>query len=192
MHDLANNPESPKSEPRGWRWWPAALLLVVSVLVVLWFRSRDDLTFQQRNTIILTTLLSTGVLLSVWWLLLSRVRWRLRLTVAGVALGILLVFSATFRIRGVTGDLIPILEPRWARPVTELPTPAPELARPAETDVAPAAIRADFPQFLGPDRTECLREPVLDSDWSSRPPTLLWRHRSVPVGRGSPSPAILL
>ena len=181
MPDLANNPESPKSEPRKWRWWPAALLLVVSFLVVLWFRSRDDLTFQQRNTIILATILSTGVLLFVWWLTFSRVRWRLRLTVAGVALGILLVFSATFRIRGVTGDLIPILEPRWARPVTELPAPAPEPARPAATGVAPAATRADFPQFLGPDRTGVLREPVLDSDWSNRPPTLLWRQ---PVGAG--------
>jgi outer membrane protein assembly factor BamB len=181
MPALADNSKSPRSGPLSWRWWPAALLVALAFLAVLWLRGREEVPFQQRNLQTLTVLLSAGVLLLVWWLTFSRVPWRLRLKAAGVVLGVLLLFSATFRIRGVTGDLIPILEPRWKRSAVVLPAPAPDVGQPSEAVVTLTLRRADFPQFLGPDRTGVLREPVLDPDWASRPPQLLWRR---PVGAG--------
>ncbi|HVY70885.1 MAG TPA: PQQ-binding-like beta-propeller repeat protein [Verrucomicrobiae bacterium] len=83
----------------------------------------------------------------------------------------------------MSGDLIPILEPRWAK--RELPqaksaptvaaSPAPKTPEPA------ASARADFPQFLGPHRTAVINGVTLDADWAAHPPQIVWRQK---IGAG--------
>jgi outer membrane protein assembly factor BamB len=79
-----------------------------------------------------------------------------------------------FRIRGVDGNLVPILEWRWGtraipQPTATTPSPAVE-APPGATD---------FAQFFGPNRDGVLAGPRLTTDWSAQPPERLWRQ---PVG----------
>src|SRR5262249_28804583 len=110
------------------------------------------------------------------------------------------------RIGGVSGDLVPILEPRWSRetspgPVSAPATPLGPVASPAETPSAapeapplvttapavatrpavPSRHAGDFPQFLGARRDGTVTGVRLARDWSTRMPRRLWRHQ---VGEG--------
>lgn len=150
-----------------------------------------------------------GALLTLWLVFLSRLPWRVRLVgLAGAALagG---VFGALFRIRGVTGDLVPVFESRWAERSDSMPplptapevaptaattplpqpvpsdTPGPSGASPAPVAAAPpVAVASDlpsFPQYLGPRRDATLAGPRLARDWRARPPQARWRQA---VGEG--------
>ena len=104
----------PTTPPRlvGIRWWPAGVILGLMVLAMGGVQSWSEFPFQRRNLICLGIAggaLGLGVL---WWLFLSRARWTLRLAgIAGLAL-LAGMARLTLRIRGVTGDLIPIVETR--------------------------------------------------------------------------------
>jgi len=169
--------ETPGSAVRGIRWWPALLIILVAAAAIVWLRQQAEVPFQTRNLQTLSAGVGTLLLLVLWWVAFSRTRWKARL--AGLALVLLALgaLSATVRIRGVTGDLVPVVEWRWAR----RPVPSPEpVASPAPANRARVPSgRPDFPQFLGPDRTAILAGPALSPDWAAHPPQLLWRQ---PIG----------
>ena len=125
---------------------------------------------------ILTVGLTTGLLILwglVWLLFLSRLAWRARLVtlLAAGALGTLAAFS--LKIRGFSGDVVPIFGWRWSR-TGDLPP------------LVPAAVGArrrttsahDFPQFLGPTRDGRVPGVRLARTWASLP-RAMWRR---PVG----------
>jgi outer membrane protein assembly factor BamB len=104
-------------------------------------------------------------------------------------------FAALFRARGVTGDLVPVVEPRWTR-AAPLPQVAPATAPPAQAPAAAdgdpplaaasaataaPATAGDWPQFQGPQRDASAPAVRLSRDWAARPPRLLWRQ---PIGEG--------
>lgn len=160
------------------RLWPAWLILALLAVALAVIRSLGHLPYQSRNLASMVAVLIGLALLWLWWLLLSRATWRWRLWICGGTALSLALAAGLFRIRGVSGDLIPILEPRWARPAAP-PAPA---ASPPFTNTAPTpatASRPDFPQFLGPDRNCVIRGVALDPDWAARPPQVLWRQ---PIG----------
>ncbi len=174
--EIAHLPEAPVR--RGLRLWPAGLLLVTLAVAVLVIRRLDHLPYQTRNLATMVTLLAGAAPLWLWWLLLSRAPWRWRLWGCGVSLLVVGLGVGLFRIRGVSGDLLPILEPRWARRAGPVPAqPAPDLPTPAA--VPEAAAYPDFPQFLGPQRNGVIAGVALEPDWGARPPRILWRQ---PVG----------
>lgn len=147
-------------------------------------RGRADASFQERNLNTGAIAMGATVLLLVWWTFFSRAPSRLRLGVTFGVLGALGLGAAMFRIRGVSGDLVPILAFRWEqtrRPATvaTVPVGAPAPAVAAMTSTL--AKRPDFPQFLGPERTAVLAGPLLEADWAKRPPQELWR---IKVGAG--------
>jgi len=78
----------------------------------------------------------------------------------------------------VSGDLVPILEFRWADRTP--PAAAPVLV---QTNSAPTAINSNvtasnpFPQFLGPERNGILSGPALDTNWTAHPPAIVWRQK---------------
>jgi outer membrane protein assembly factor BamB len=160
---------------KGPRWWPAALILVLAGGTTLWLRAYTVGSFQERNLRILTVWLVAILLLTVWWLAASRTPWRVRLGVPTVLAGFIGLTAALFHIRGVSGDLVPILEPRWTRAVPVPPADHGSGSGP-RTLAAPAL---DFPQFLGPNRTATLEAPALERDWRASPPRVLWRQ---PIG----------
>jgi outer membrane protein assembly factor BamB len=166
------------------RWWPALAILLITLALTVWLRQDGDAAFQRRNLQTLAVGLGAVALLALWWLGFSRAAWRTRLAVFATLTAGALVFIACFRIRGVTGDLVPILEPRWTRSTG---TPHPDQAdfsSPVSPPPASDQPRPDFPQFLGPHRTAILDGPRLDPDWSTRPPRLLWRQPIGPAWSG--------
>lgn len=165
------------------RLWPAWLVLAATAIAIAVVRLRDALTFQQKNMTSMMVMAGAFALLLLWWTCLSRARWRLRLGVTLGVVGALGTGAALFRMRGVSGDLVPILEWRWAksgRSANGPSTPATTGAT-AEAPLRAQATRPDFPQFLGPDRNAILAGPALDPNWAARPPRELWR---IKVGAG--------
>lgn len=158
------------------------MILALAIGFVLITQSLDRLQFQDRNLWSLGGGLVTLALLNLWWLVLSRARWTLRL---GVFAGqVLLIGSwlAVFRLKGVSGDLMPIFEYRWAKYRSGGATETSAANTTTNGVVSPSpqtTLRPDFPQFLGPDRTAVLAGPALDPDWAAHPPKILWRQ---PVG----------
>ena len=150
------------------------ILATVIAVAVIW--SRTDLHFQSRNLRSIVAVLSGGIGLWLWWLIGSRAPWRWRLAVCGGAVLVIGLLAATFRIRGVSGDLLPILEPRWASSTRNTVSP-PEPGRPIPASVR--EDRPDFPQFLGLTRNCVVEGATLDPDWTTRPPVVLWRQ---PIG----------
>lgn len=159
------------------------LVLLLAAVAVAWIQLTGDLDRQARYLRTFIVLSVAGMLLALLCLVQFPRTWRARgLWLGGLAVVIGLL-TAIFRIEGVTGDLVPILKPRWAaRPAASAPTPAPApaVALPAE---APAATPA-WPQFLGPDRNGLLPGPALARDWREAAPTELWRIRVGPAWSG--------
>jgi outer membrane protein assembly factor BamB len=174
-----SNPAPPGA--RRLRLWPAGLIVGVLAVVLIVIRRLEHLPYQSRNLASLAAALAALALLWVWWLLGSRALWRWRLAVCGGVLVLAGLGAALFRIRGVSGDLVPILEPRWVRHGTPAGGSIPEPPAAAAARAVPAAPapRPDFPQFLGPERNGVIAGVKLDPDWAAHPPQVLWRR---PVG----------
>ncbi len=164
------------------RWWPAALILGAAAVAIAVIRVDGSKTFQQRN---LTTLsagaITLGVLL-LWWLFLSRIRWRQRFLGVAVLIAVLGGAAALFRIRGVSGDLVPIFEPRWSKNVTPPAAMGAVTVAPAnpKSDLSPKS-ESEFPQFLGPARNGILpnRIPRWNTHWDAASPQVVWKR---PIG----------
>ena len=111
------------------RLWPAYTVLVLAGLWLARLWLTGDAIRQER----MLGTIATGVLvllaLLLWLAFFSRLPGRTRLRGVAVALGVLLLLPVFFRIRGVTGDVRPIVEPRFGRPAgPELPPLPPTLA----------------------------------------------------------------
>ncbi len=158
------------------RLWPALLVIAMAAMIVAFFWSQPELQHQKRNIKTAVVLLSAGVLLVVWFLFLSRLRWRVRLAGFGLLILGMGMIPLCFRIRGVSGDLLPILEPRWAVRA-DLPTVS---AAPQATNaVRRSTVAGEFPQFYGPGRDAVVPGAPVEADWAVHPPKLLWK---APVG----------
>ncbi|HXJ61374.1 MAG TPA: PQQ-binding-like beta-propeller repeat protein [Verrucomicrobiae bacterium] len=156
------------------RWWPAGLIVAVaviawSVLPLFPHRSQQDLHLQFGKVIFCSL-----AALVIWLLCLSRLRWKWRLLLLASGCGGIAAMVGMFRIRGVTGNLVPVLEPRWVHRSLQKPVPAnPSPVGSNQLATVPGA--SDFPQFMGPNRNGLLSGPRLGTNWSSAPPQLLWR-----------------
>ena len=138
---------------------------------------------QDKNLESLGVVLITSGLLMLWVLLLSRLRWKVRLlTLVGVV-GVCGLLRATLKITGVTGDLIPVIEWRWRVRDELAEFELTDAASRSPTAASPIGNRPvlNFPQFGGPNRDGKLNGPILARDWDAEPPEQLWRRQ---VGGG--------
>jgi outer membrane protein assembly factor BamB len=166
----------------GVRWWPAWIILALAAGALAWVGLTNRLNHQEQYLRSAAVLLGTGLLLLLWSLFFARLHGRVRLILVGAVFGSLALVVCLFRLRGVTGDLLPILEWRWAgaaRPVA-VAGAASGSARP-QAAVVPPPTGHDFPQFLGPRRDATMPGTRLERDWKTHPPQFLWRHE---VGAG--------
>jgi outer membrane protein assembly factor BamB len=91
----------------------------------------------------------TAILLLLWFLLASGLRWKTRLAGFGLVAAAVGLVAALFRIEGVSGDLVPVLAYRWsARPgsASSFPVVAPGSGGAAE---APSAAAGPSPAASG-------------------------------------------
>jgi outer membrane protein assembly factor BamB len=150
------------------RWWLAATALWFFIgLAFAW--QYGELERQERFMRCVVVVLSSFFSFLLWALLASRWQPRLRWTVFG-GTALLIGFCAlALRIKGVTGDLIPIVEWRWSnRQFTEV-------KKAATAPGNAATLTNRYPQFLGPNRDAILPGPALARDWKQSPPKELWR-----------------
>ncbi len=159
------------------RWWPA-LLIVVGALIALVFIWGDDDQIRQFQVMRTgMTLIVSTVLLLIWLTFFSKLSWKNRLKTWGGLVLVIASFFLLFRYQGVSGDLVPVLEPRWAGAGDGVTGESlDELASPH-----------DYPQFLGPSRNATVRGVRLERDWTAHSPKLIWRR---PVGAGWSSFAV--
>jgi len=176
---------SPAPRPRI-RWWPALAIVGVALVVVIWIWFFEDTYRQRRYLQTLPVCTVTTVLLLVWCLGLSRLRWRIRLAVLGFFVALVAFASLSLRIRGVTGDVLPVFEWRWTkRPaLTAESEPGAPVASTSRVQPLTAAGPDGWPQFLGPNRNGILGGPRLTRAWNIRPPELVWRQRIGPAWSG--------
>ena len=155
------------------RWLPAAIIVVLTILAIglLWI---IDAPHRQSRVLYTVLVLMLSFLLMLLWLLFfSRLRWKVRLLAFGTIILIFLLSTALFRVKGFSGDLVPLLEWRWSGQAAESLT--------GNAPITLGAFSKDYPQFLGPHRNGTVRGIKLARDWSERPPQLLWRQ---PIGAG--------
>jgi len=162
------------------RWWPAAVILLLGLGALVWNATRGGVSGQERVMSGIPIGLLTGLLLVLWFVLLSRLPWRTRLLGFGALVLTAMVFVGLVRVRGVSGDLVPILEWRWAQ------EPGAVVATGGDVDLSVSP--EDYPQFLGPRRNATLPNVRLERDWDANPPRELWRHE---VGAGWSSFAVV-
>ena len=179
MADSKNETQPPL---RPIRWWLGLRLALLGLIAVLWTRFQGDWPFQKRNLITYEILIVTAIALLIWWTFLSRAPTRLRLSVTFGLVGVMIVGASLFRLRGMSGDMAPILEFRRAgRDLAAAAAMGAQTNSPSRLQLFNSSPAADFPQFYGPNRDGVLPGPRFDTDWAAQPPQILWR---LPVGAG--------
>ncbi len=159
------NPPPSHSRPPI-RWWPAAAILAVFTAVVAWIWLRDAAQDQDRVVATFPAVFGVVVALLAWLVLFSRLPGRARLAILLTAAAVIAVGLSTLEIKGVDGNIMPIVGFRWSGDRTFDDT-----ARSAATVAGPD----DYPQFYGPRRDATLAGPRLARDWQATPPKELWR-----------------
>lgn len=168
---------TPAQSARRIRLWPVWCILLLAGIALLTLRAWPSLSYQQKNLYSVPILAAGALLLLLWVLFFSRLAWSKRFAIVGsvVVLGVLV--ASSFRIRGVSGDLLPVFEWRFRGQKTA-PTAGAQLS--GKLNHAPVlpledTSQIDYSQFLGPWRNGQVRGPTLDTDWKKRPPKLLWK-----------------
>lgn len=169
-------------------WLPLSILVLGSAgvtTIALWPAPEVECANRVSSTIGAGMLVF--MLLIVWFLFLSGLRWSTRIVTLLVPLAL-----GAGSIRGVSfdGDMRPTFRFRWSPSQDErLEAFRKGLATPAATNLA-AAIElkeTDYPEYRGRNRDGVANMPTLARDWKAHPPRLLWHH---PVGAGYASFAV--
>ena len=155
-----------KSKKNFIRWWPLVVFWVMGLMafiLVYWISDANRQGFVMKSIGILTACVALSVL---WLLALSRLAWRIRLSVFGGIVLVVILMGSQLRFAGVSGDLRPILKWRWSGPKEQVT---------AGIITADDTANGSFPQFLGPNRDATVSSVRLDPDWEIHPPELIWR-----------------
>ena len=122
--------------------------------------------------------------MAVWFLFFSGYGWRSRLLVLAGVVAAVSLFAVLFRIERLSGELVPFFAYRFS-PKSDRRLQPPLAGTFAGADKASVDLRTtteyDFPQFLGPHRSDSVEHVRLARNWTDRPPELVWRHE---IGAG--------
>ena len=136
-----------------------------------------DWSHQQRNIVRAQVVVYSVFLLLVWVLFFSRLRWGTRLGWFGGVVGAVVLVGVLFRIRGVSGDLLPVVT--WRFRSEERLSRNLKHARSKPAFAGLPLPSQDYPQFLGPHRNGVVETSPFAQNWSQQPPKAFWRQ---PVG----------
>lgn len=161
-----------KRTSRGLRLWPVWLILIgaTGALVWIWAPADSPISMAKPTATVMTVNL-TVIALLLWWVLLSRTRWYVRLGVLAVVVALGWAARTLVEVRGVSGDLVPQIAWRGAStpaPLPSLPGPEPPAApSPTATPEAVDAEDAEAANELPPPEPEATAEtPPLEPEAS--------------------------
>jgi outer membrane protein assembly factor BamB len=171
---------------RRMRWWMPATFIVLSAGIAAYLRSRE-ISFLEP--ILIGIGLLTALLLGLWYIFFTGLRWRTRLLLvlisAGFLAGLYFGVKRFTRAEGsIGGSGIPRLVWKWSPKREGAARPLilePEVASPNQPAGTISSQEGAFPQFLGPDRSGVLTGISLRRDWDRSPPKTIWRQ---PIGLG--------
>lgn len=184
------SPAKPPAWNKTRRWFPIGLIAVeAAALVGLQYAENAEWLPGAEAFLTKFSVVGLGtILLFLWFVLLAPASPTLRRRVGIVGVVLVLAAVAALRVEGVSGDIHPRLNWRWApRADATLPSAASQAVSGAIVDLA-ETTPDDYPQYLGPDRLATLHDVRLARDWSADPPKLLWRQ---PIGAGWSSFAVV-
>jgi len=164
---------------RGLRWWIPATIIALAVANIVRLNTSPDLDSMMKGMQGFFTIAVAVPLLLLWWLFLTRLRWRTRLI--GFALILLCAVGLKLLVRmdNLPGSgkmrFVWAWTPRKTGVVGDLKRSSAAQERPE--------IRAalDYPGYLGRERSGVIKGLELERDWRVHPPQQLWRR---PVGLG--------
>jgi len=170
------------SIPKCHRLWIPGIITALAALGILATQLRPELERNAKaySTFAISAL--TVLLILIWFLFLSRLRWSARLlTLAALAVAI---FGMTklLRVDGTMNGIgLPKFAWRWT-PQRKLRFDSSDTKAAPGTAATPlprADGMSDAPQFFGPNRDGVVRAARLARDWNATPPRQLWRQ---PIG----------
>ena len=179
-----------ESDKHG-RWWLLVIVVALTALVIVFIWTSKASHRQEQVMQTALALFVSFLLMLIWLLFFSRLRWKIRLISFAAIVLMLLCSTKLFRFRGFNGDLVPLLEWRWKKSSSEMVSPSPSFPGPHSREgggTVESSSAEDYPQFLGPNRNAVLHGIRLARDWSKRPPRLIWRQ---PIGAGWSGFAVL-
>lgn len=127
------------------RLWPAAVLATLAPLALAFVWGIGERPQQQKVTLTMVTLGVAGLLFAFWFVAFSRLATRVRVAGALALVAAVAAFFALFRVRGFSGDLVPVVESRWAAPPSLPMAPVTTLAVPIAEAPAPSPAAAAQP-----------------------------------------------
>jgi len=161
------------------RLWIPALVIALAAANIVRLQTMPELDALPKRFWSTLSAAAAIPFLLIWWLFLSRLRWRVRLLGLGALAILALGASKLVRIDGSLGTGQPIIVWSWA------PRKTGEVASPivSKTAAIGAALpgEMDYPGYLGATRAGAVKGLRLGRDWQSHPPQELWRH---PIGLG--------
>jgi outer membrane protein assembly factor BamB len=163
------------------RWWLLAGVVLIGTGLIVFVRATAiDNAFRNFNTILAGV--ATFVLLMLWFVLFSGLRWCTRLLGLAAVIAVLVTAVTTVQLDGFYGDMIPQFRLRHA-PAEDHALAESIAARDAEPVRIDLRTRTpnDFPRFLGPHGRGIVEGISLERDWSNHKPRELWRQ---PIGLG--------
>ena len=162
----SSNPVSPRPVRRR----GPILIMAAGMLFIgwAWWKFQGNLQFRIMGTY-LGFILMAGAM-STWALAQRGWPWSRRLLPGAFCALAVIVALSLVRVRGVTGDWIPVVEWRYGN------------GESTQTVLAEAqATSSVFPGYLGPNNDSTIDGVALDRDWDANPPQLVWKR---PVGAG--------
>lgn len=166
---------------------PMWILILLAIICIILATIRgtevlEDHGFANVGTLVLGSI--AVVTLAVWFLFFSGYGLRPRLGVFALCVTAVTAFAVLFRLETVNGELKPIFVYRFGQRFAEK-VPIPPFGDAAGAERASVDLRTttedDFPQFLGPSRSDSVERPRLGCNWTDRTPELVWRHE---IGAG--------
>jgi outer membrane protein assembly factor BamB len=156
------------------RWWIPALIILVAAANIIRLQTMPELDVLPKRFWSMLTAFATVPFLLIWWLFLSRLRWRVRLFGFALVALAAVVLGKLVRIDGSLGTGQPIIVWSWTpRKTGDVPVNAPLSAA---NPVSALEGETDYPGYLGSARSGCVSGLRLESDWLAHPPKELWRH----------------
>ena len=173
--------QPPERRPQ---WILLLVILAAGLAALAWALKGGQPSQQDQNIAVARAVLLTGVGVFLWAILFSRWPWRRRLKFFAGVVAFLVLAGFLFKIRGVSGDLVPIVEFRWKTHSSIAMTPPVLAVNSPASAVKALRSPGDYPQFLGSNRDGSAAPVRLARDWKQDAPLLLWRQAIGPAWSG--------